>query len=254
MRQFIARISIVSLILLLGSLGWLAYSAQKNLATASNLALRKIETNTTLNIENGDWLIMKPKNQAITAGLILYPGANCDLAGYAPVLTPLAEQGYLVVVPRMPFNLAIFSPNAADKIRAAYPEIGNWVLAGHSIGGAAASQYAVAHDDQLAGLVLWDAHPSKFHSLAGLSSPVAHIHRATLDGKPPPKMLEKKFLFPRDSEWIAIVGGTHMNFGSFSDYNRGDEWPADITQQAQHQLISETMLRLMSEMLGEAIQ
>ena len=39
-----------------------------------------------------------------------------------------------------------------------FPEIRHWYIAGHSIGGAMASQFASSHPDQAGGLILLGAH------------------------------------------------------------------------------------------------
>jgi hypothetical protein len=36
----------------------------------------------------------------------------------------------------MPLNLAVFSPNKADEVITDFPEIEEWYIAGHSLGGA----------------------------------------------------------------------------------------------------------------------
>lgn len=41
----------------------------------------------------------------------------------------------------MPFKMAIFNKNAANKIIENYPNIKHWYLCGHSMGGAMASSY-----------------------------------------------------------------------------------------------------------------
>ena len=58
----------------------------------------------------------------------------------------------------MPLNLAILDENAADGVIASHPEIITWFVGGHSMGGAMASAYASAHQDELAGLVLLGAY------------------------------------------------------------------------------------------------
>ena len=39
-----------------------------------------------------------------------YPGAKVDPRAYVPNLTPLAAAGYPVVVLKLPYNIAFFSP------------------------------------------------------------------------------------------------------------------------------------------------
>ncbi len=67
----------------------------------------------------------------------------------------IAAEGYLVVIPEMPINMAAFKPNLADEIISAYPEIAHWVIGGHSVGGTMAAQYTKNHPGQIEGLIIW---------------------------------------------------------------------------------------------------
>ena len=78
----------------------------------------------------------------------------------------LAEQGYLVTIAPMPFNLAVFKPAAADAVIAAHPEVTNWAIGGHSLGGAMAANYVYTHPDAVEGLALWAAYPAGNNGLA----------------------------------------------------------------------------------------
>lgn len=71
-----------------------------------------------------------------TAGLISYPGGKVEDTAYAPLMRTLAEKGILCGLVKMPGNLAVFSPNAADGLQQAHPEITDWYIGGHSLGGA----------------------------------------------------------------------------------------------------------------------
>lgn len=56
---------------------------------------------------------------------------------------------------KMPAHLAILKPNAADEVRQEFGEVKHWYLAGHSLGGAMAGNYAAKHESELAGLIFW---------------------------------------------------------------------------------------------------
>ena len=61
------------------------------------------------------------------------------LAVYAPLLHDLAEDGILCVLVKMPCNLAVLDMNAADGIPECFPEVTDWYIGGHSLGGAMAA-------------------------------------------------------------------------------------------------------------------
>ena len=52
-----------------------------------------------------------------TAGLIFYPGGMVEDTAYAPLMRAFAENGILCGLVKMPGNLAVLSPNAADYSR-----------------------------------------------------------------------------------------------------------------------------------------
>jgi pimeloyl-ACP methyl ester carboxylesterase len=231
-----------------GSYAWLSYSSEKNLARPTAVALAALEPSDSVAVEEaGDWLIMRPRNEDPEIGLIVYPGAYCDIRGYAPVFREVARAGYLVVGVSMPFHFAIFAPYRADEVRAAFPEIKKWVIAGHSMGGAMAGLYAFDHQDDLAGVIFWDSYPPESSSLAEASLPVVHIHRATLDGQPPEKFDTMRPLFPPGSLWIPVPGGIHMYFGSFDGGAYEEQWEPKISEAAQLEAVSAATLTALKQ-------
>jgi pimeloyl-ACP methyl ester carboxylesterase len=249
MKKFFKILLAVVVLVPLLAFGWLVYSTDKNLAVATPEAVALLASDASVSVKTGDWLVMQPAASEPTAGLILYIGANCDIRGYAPVLRDVAAHGYLVVVPSMPFDFAIFSPNKADEVMAAYPDIEQWVLAGHSMGGAMAGRYAYLYPEKLAGLFLWDAYPPGSNSLAESTLPVWHIHRAMPDGTPSMVFQDTRDWFPANSTWIPIPGGQHMYFGSFDGGAYEEEWPAGIERAEQQSMVTAAVLEGMTRML-----
>ncbi len=237
MKRILKILAIVVIGVPLLGFGWLWYSTGKNRAIPAEDALAALATDATVIVDAGDWLVMRPGASEPAVGLIVYPGAHCDIRGYAPVLREIAARGYLVVGVSMPFDFSIFAPNRADEVRDAFPQIRQWVIAGHSMGGAMASRYAFGHQQDLAGLILWDSYPPGSNSLADSRLPIVHIHRATLDGEPPQKFIEQRHLFPPASRWVPISGGNHMYFGSFIGGAYEEEWEA-VIEREQQQAIS----------------
>lgn len=251
MKRILKILLVVLVVGLLVGYGWLWYSTEKNRAIPTQDALAALETDAAVIVEAGDWLVMRPGASEPTTGLIVYPGAHCDVRGYAPVLRQIAARGYLVVGVSMPFDFSIFAPNSADDVREAFPEIRQWVIAGHSMGGAMASRYAFGHQQDLAGLILWDSYPPESNSLADSRLPIVHIHRATLDGEPPQKFIEQKYLFPAASRWVPVSGGNHMYFGSFIGGAYEEEWDAVIEREEQQAISIAATLDALASMTGE---
>jgi len=76
-----------------------------------------------------------------------------------------------------------------------------------------AANYAANHEDLIKGLLLWDAYSA--NDLTKSTVKVRMIHRADASGKPPEDYSSKLPLLPKQTEYIPLVGGQHLNFGRF---------------------------------------
>lgn len=244
-KWFVIVIAVIGI----GTYGWFAYSAQANLAAAGESALAALASDAEVAVTDADWLIMEPANLTPTRGVIVYPGAYCDIRGYAEMMRAIAATGRLVVGVRMPFGLSLLAPDRADSVRAAYPDIQSWTLIGHSLGGAMGARYAFMNPGELAGLILWDSHPAESHSLADQDLKAMHIHRATLEGDPPEKFTAMAYTFPADTQWVPVPGGIHMYFGSFVGGSYNEQWEPKISNAAQIELVTAATLDGLDSML-----
>ena len=102
------------------------------------------------------------------AGLIFYPGGKVEHSAYAPLMAACASEGVMCVLVQMPFNLAVLDINAADGIQEQFPEISEWYIGGHSLGGSMAASYAAKHQDEFCGLVLLAAYSTADLTESGL--------------------------------------------------------------------------------------
>ena len=231
-----------------GAAGWLGFSAHRNFAAAAPEALAALQPSEDLEIRDDEWLVMQPSGASRKTGVILYPGGDCDVRGYAQIQRRLALAGYLVVAVPMPLNNALLAPNRADQVRAAYPDVDRWALIGHSLGGVMAARYATLRRRNLAGLILWDSYPMERNSLADVKFPVVHIHRANAQGFAPEQYAAQRHLFPASSRWIGVPGGAHMYFGAFVG-GRFVEQPAPtIGRQKQHDIVVAETLAALADM------
>lgn len=184
-------------------------------APASEIALQAMESDANVYVSpENNWVIFFPAdNSRPETGFIFYPGGRVDYQAYSPALRMIADEGYFVVLVPVPLNLAFFDINAAASVQAEYPEIQNWAVGGHSLGGVAASSYASNHPD-IAGLVLWASYPGN-DLLRTMDTKVISIY-GTNDGlATKDKIDESRILLPANTIFFPVEGGNHAQFGSY---------------------------------------
>ncbi len=252
MKKFLKYSGGGLLILLVLAVAGFFVWGEVSLAKPTTEALAAMQSDARVTVEDGKYIAFRPTTVEPSLGVIFYPGANCDSRGYAPVFHRVADRGYLVVDVPMPRNFAIFAPSRADEVRAAYPEIKRWVIAGHSMGGAMAGYYAFHHQQDLAGLIVWDSYPPEQNNLADSALPVWHIHRATLEGAAPEKLEAMRHLYPISSTWVPVPGGIHMYFGSFDGGGYKEQWTPQISREAQQDIVVTAMLNALQSMAASA--
>lgn len=156
------------------------------------------------------------------AGLVFYPGGKVEHTAYVPLMSAMAEQGILCILVEMPCRLAILDGNAADGLTDAYPEITDWYIGGHSLGGVMASSYASEHPEDWKGLLLLAAYSSWDLRESGLH--VVSVY-GTNDGVLNRKQVEKnRTNLPSDQSELVIEGGCHAFFGAYGA-QKGDGIP-----------------------------
>lgn len=222
---------------MLGAAVWLATpTALLPEATAAQVSTDSVQ------FERRDgWLVFTPAGERPRTGLIFYPGGRVLAEAYAPAGAALAARGYRVVIPSMPFNLAVFNADAADPIRTAYPEVTTWVIAGHSLGGAMAADYASRHPGELAGLVLWASYSASDLSGSGLA--VVSIYGALETGRASFLDPANTGKLPADTRYVEIAGGNHEQFGYYT--GQPNDPAAEIARDSQQaEAVSATLALL----------
>jgi dienelactone hydrolase len=228
---------LLPLVLLLVVVGFVIWASAA--APPMPEALAALQSDDQVQVQTEPWLIFRPTDGQPEAGLILYPGARVDPRAYAPAAHALAAEGYLVVIPPMPLNLAVFAPDRAQEVMAAFPEIDRWAVGGHSLGGAMAARFAYQNPDAVEGLALWAAYPASADDLSGHSLAVTSIS-GTRDGlSTEDKIAASRALLPPDTTWVPIEGGNHAQFGWYGP-QRGDGAATISREQQQEQIVAAT--------------
>lgn len=219
----ITVISIVSLILISVSL---FFVWANDYYKAEDLAITVMNTDNS--IEKIDNLTILTPDNASDIGIIFYPGAKVEDIAYIPLLNKLKNAGYTCVLVKMPFNMAIFDSAAADKVFEILPNIKSWYMAGHSMGGAIASDYASKNQDKIDGLILMGAYiygdypPEKALTVYGTFN----------------SNLEKNINYTENI--IKIEGGNHAQFGNYGK-QKGDP-DATISAQMQQDITASAII------------
>jgi len=241
----IIRRILVGLLVLIGLLGlgfiwWGSTPAQ-----AMPEAINSLKSDDQVLVEVGNWLVFTPHNQKPTTGYIFYPGGRVDYRAYAPYARAIAAKGYLVIIPHMPLNLAVFGIDSAEKVMKTYPVIQHWVIGGHSLGGSMAADYLVKNQSKIDGLVFLASYPATSDNLSTYEGKVASIS-GSLDGLATPAKIEaSRALLPVSTTWITIQGGDHAYFGWYGA-QQGDN-PAAITREEQQSMVIQSTLKLLDQ-------
>ena len=210
----------LALLLALG-IGSYAYISDYYHADAQAVAAMSVRTETVRTEHSGAVTWFVPDEP--TAGLIFYPGGKVECSAYAPLMLACAQRGILCALVQMPGNLAVLDMNAADGLREEHPEVTDWYIGGHSLGGAMAANYAASHSQELDGLILLAAYSTK--DLTQTQLRVLSVY-GSADGVMNRDLYEKyRSNLPDGSTELVIEGGCHAQFGSYGAQD-GDGVPA----------------------------
>ncbi len=184
--------------------------------------------------QNRDGKVFIPRNQDYKAVIVFYPGGKVEYTAYSGLMYELANRGFICLLPRMPENLAFLRVNAVDVMTKRYSkekesvEYLDWYLAGHSLGGVAASTFLAETNNEYAGLILCASYTTndfsdsdyRLLSIYGSEDKVLNMD----------SYRQSKDLWPVDSEEYVIQGGIHSYFGNYGIQD-GDGVPTISNEQ-----------------------
>ena len=115
--------------------------------------------------------------------------------------------------------MAIFDVDAAQAVMDGFPQYRHWYIAGHSMGGAMASQFAADHPDEVDGLILLGAYLYGEYPTDRTLTVYGSLNQS----------VEDKLDYTENV--VEIEGGNHAQFGNYGP-QKGDA-PATISAEEQ---------------------
>mgnify|MGYP001143540127 CR=1 FL=1 len=201
---------------------------------AEDVALEVLSAGDNIEVRD-DLTALSPSYPTDTA-VIFYPGAKVETAAYLPLLDQLRQTGLTCILVEMPFHLAIFDVNAAEDVMAQFPDIRHWYIAGHSMGGAMASQFAADHPDEIDGLILLGAYLYGDYSPEDTLTVYGSLNQSVEDE------------IDYTENVVEIQGGNHAQFGNYGP-QKGDA-PATISAEEQQARTVEAVAEFIARRQG----
>lgn len=230
--------AVLASVLVLGATAWLRPFA----ATPDAAAMTRDGTPGVSIESTATTVTLRPADTEPGVGLIVQPGARVDPRAYVLLAERVAAEGYLVVVVKQPLNIGFLAIGAPGTIQDRHPGIEHWALAGHSLGGVAASQFVAGDPDRADGLVLWASYP--LGSLAHRDDLVVASISGSEDGLATPDDIDASRVdLPADTTFTIVDGAVHAFFGDYGE-QAGDGTPTTSRAEAQAQIVSATLAAL----------
>ena len=198
---------------------------------AEDVALEVMNNGSDITVQD-NLTVLEPSKPGDTA-LTFYPGAKVEAEAYLPLLDQLRQNGLTCILVHMPFHMAIFDANAAQEVMAQFPQYSHWYIAGHSMGGAMASQFAADHPEEVDGLILLGAYIYGDYPPADTLTVYGSLNQS----------VEDKLDYTENV--VEIQGGNHAQFGNYGP-QKGDA-PATISAEEQQAQTVDAILEFIQQ-------
>ena len=202
---------------------------------AEDVALEVLAQDSGIEVQD-DLTILSPSYPTDTA-IIFYPGAKVEAEAYLPLLDQIRQLGVTCILVHMPFHMAIFDANAAEEVMEQFPEYQHWYMAGHSMGGAMASQFAADHPDEVDGLILLGAYLYGDYPEEDALTIYGSLNQSVEDD------------IDYTENVVEIEGGNHAQFGNYGP-QKGD-LPATISAEEQQRQTVEAIEAFLAQRAEE---
>lgn len=199
-------------LLVVAVIGFVVWASFPMRADADRTA--EVDADPAISVTNdSEAILLEPTGAANGKGLVVVPGARVEAAAYEWTLQPLVDAGYTVVITHPALNFAILEIRGLDTYTALAPEVDDWAVGGHSLGGVRACQYAA--DEGVDTLVLFGSYCSA--DLSGTGVDALSIGGGEDGLSTPAKIADAARLLPADASFVEIPGMTHAQFGAYGE-------------------------------------
>lgn len=209
----VAGVVVLLLVLCVGAFFWYV----SDYYPAEDVALEVMSQDSEITVQD-NLTILAPSVPSDTA-IIFYPGAKVEAEAYLPLLDQIRQTGVTCMLVHMPFHMAIFDADAAETVMEQFPDIRHWYIAGHSMGGAMASQFASEHPEEIEGLILLGAYIYGDYPDEKTLTVYGSLNQSVEDH------------IDYTENIVEIEGGNHAQFGNYGP-QKGD-LPATISAEEQ---------------------
>ncbi|CAG5080153.1 alpha/beta hydrolase [Parvicella tangerina] len=206
--------------------------------------------------ETGDYIALRGNEvDPSLAGIIFYPGGLVDPHSYINSLDELAiNHKRLVVIVKSEANLSILNTQKGSVVQSSFPEVGKWVIGGHSLGGSVTCMDVAKNPEKYKGIFMLASY--SVDNLSDLDLPVISItgtNDKVLDwtkfngnqSNLPPAITVIDTTDIRNNStsastvYYSIEGANHAQFGSYGPQD-GDGTPT-ISPKTQQSLVIDAL-------------
>ena len=181
-------------------------------------------------------VIMSPTQDPDSVGMLYFPGARVDPYSYLYPLVDIAAEGTTVVIVDPLFNMALIDSRSVGELTRDLPEVSEWVLAGHSLGGVKAC--LEADHPSVIHLVLFASYCAT--DISSLDIGVLQIvgdQDGLLDND---LRVEALSLLPAGEDaTLVIPGANHADFGTYGP--QPGDGPSSYTNEEMRAIITEAL-------------
>lgn len=187
-------------------------------------------------------VLIEPTTAAEPAtGLVFVPGAKVEPFAYVGVLTEVVSaSGITVLITEPTLNLALFDQRPLEAFTSAAPEVTQWAVGGHSLGGVRACFLAETPD--VVALVLFGSFCA--NDLSGSDLAVLSLEGSNDELTTQQQIEDARGLLPEDAVRVLITGANHASFGDYGPQ------PGDGPLETDRETVRGTIAEEITELVG----